>query len=538
MKIKAALLTMLLSMVSVSSVSAKQVELGDVDLDTMLTTDDALLILNYSLNEDMIKTELASRLADVDQNGRIDSDDALRVLIASRESQTIGYIDDGSDISDISVDFSVEGFGANVSGGGELSETDSKYVKVSNAEELGNAIKNNAKVIEITNDIDLGYNMLSSAAVKTGVFSKHNSPLTHPVLLQTGVSKVKLSSKSNMTIFSENGAKITHAGFDLSSCSNIMIRNIEFDELWEWDENTNGEYDRNDWDYMTLKACNKVWIDHCTFNKAYDGIVDVKDGSKNVTISWCSFPSDDCSEDSFVMRQMNYLEENMSKFPMYKYLRETVGFTKEEIAQVSAGQKKTHLVGSSEFASSNASLSVTLANDLYINSQDRMPRLRAGNAHVYNTVMDSSENRKNFLTLEDKLNAVSTSYHFGITSQGALSTEDGAVLVENSVMRGITRPLANNQKDASNALYTGKIKAENVLYELDGEVFNGGSDDENTPLVPDGADEIKEFSWNNMNTLPYSYTLIDTSVLEKILSDNAGSGKVSIDWLKVKYTED
>lgn len=57
----------------------------------------------------------------------------------------------------------------------------------------------------------------------------------------------------------------------------MIFRNLEFDELWEWDEATKGNYDKNDWDYVTIEGTSsKVWIDHCTFNKAYDGLVDVK----------------------------------------------------------------------------------------------------------------------------------------------------------------------------------------------------------------------------------------------------------------------
>ena len=61
-------------------------------------------------------------------------------------------------------------------------------------------------------------------------------------------------------------------------------RNLKFDELWEWDESSKGNYDKQDWDFITVDmTSDNVWIDHCTFTKAYDGVVDVKGGSKNVT---------------------------------------------------------------------------------------------------------------------------------------------------------------------------------------------------------------------------------------------------------------
>ena len=37
----------------------------------------------------------------------------------------------------------------------------------------------------------------------------------------------------------------------------------------------------------------QIWIDHCDFTKAYDGVLDIKGGSHGVTISWCRFLGDD-----------------------------------------------------------------------------------------------------------------------------------------------------------------------------------------------------------------------------------------------------
>ena len=47
-----------------------------------------------------------------------------------------------------------------------------------------------------------------------------------------------------------------------------------------------------------------------TFTKAYDGIVDMKAGSTNVTLSWCKYTGDDgaTNTNSFVWQQINSLE--------------------------------------------------------------------------------------------------------------------------------------------------------------------------------------------------------------------------------------
>lgn len=210
------------------------------------------------------------------------------------------------------------------------------------ASDLAAALKKNSgvKVVEIMNDLNLGWNELPTDAKKSP-FAAHNSPLTHPVLLQTGVSKVTIDGFDGLTIFSANGSKIKHAAFTIKRSSNVIIRNLEFDELWEWDESSKGDYDKNDWDYITVEESDKVWIDHCTFNKAYDGLVDSKKGTSGVTVSWSLFKGDDRSSNSWVTQQINALEANRSAYPMYDYLRSSaVGLSKNDIIAVASSQKK------------------------------------------------------------------------------------------------------------------------------------------------------------------------------------------------------
>ena len=83
--------------------------------------------------------------------------------------------------------------------------------------------------------------------------------------------------------------------------------------MWEWDEATKGHYDRNDWDFIDLGnggTVSNIWIDHCTFTKSYDGIVDIKAGSTNITLSWCKYTGDDgaTNPNSLVWQQINALE--------------------------------------------------------------------------------------------------------------------------------------------------------------------------------------------------------------------------------------
>lgn len=435
--------------------------------------------------------------------------------------------------------YNLTGFAAaNTTGGGIISDTDSRYMRIYTASDLALALKKGSKtkVIEIMNDLDLGWNELPAAA-QAAPFSAHNNALTHPVLMKTGVSRVSIDNFDGLTIFSANGATIKHAAFTFKRSNNVIIRNLAFDELWEWDEATKGNYDKNDWDYITVENSSNVWIDHATFHKAYDGLVDVKKGSTGVTISWSSFVGDDQGPNSWVTQQINALEANKSTYPMYAYLRSNaVGMSKEQIIAVAASQKKGHLIGATEFASDNADLEVTLHHNYYKDIQDRMPRLRGGNVHAYNIVMDNAatwELKKNITSSMSK--AISAKgYHFGITSNGAISTESGAVLLENSVILGVQYPLRNNQADESKSNYTGKIAAIDTIYSLDGSSFRGNSDDAKSPLSPVPA-SLKPFSWNGLAALPYSYTAEDPAGLQARLKSTSGAGAGQLSWAPAQW---
>ncbi|WP_168120914.1 S-layer homology domain-containing protein [Paenibacillus sp. HB172176] len=428
--------------------------------------------------------------------------------------------------------YELGGFSAYNTGGGVLEENDPAYRKVYNATDLSAALQpdSGAKVIEIMNDLDLGWNEIPEAA-RTAPFGKHNEPLMHPVLLQTSATKITVSDANGLTIFSRNGSEIRHASLVFKASSNIIIRNLSFDELWEWDEATKGDYDRNDWDYISLEnATSKVWIDHCTFGKAYDGVVDAKGGSNGITISWSRFLGDDGSEGSWVSQQIEAMNRLPDKYPMYQHLLDA-GLDKSAIIAIASGQKKGHLIGSSEFASDNSQLELTLHHNYYKDMMNRIPRLRGGNAHVYNLVVDNAgaHAASKLITPEMALGIADAGYHFGVTSNGAISTEGGALLIEDSIINDVLYPLRNNQKADLDPTFTGKIKAINVRYSLDEAEYTGDSDTPDTidwtnPLRPGPAEPIA-FNWNTESgELPYLYQPDDLSGLEAALLGNASSG--------------
>ena len=277
--------------------------------------------------------------------------------------------------------------------------------------------------------------------------------------------------------------------------------------MWEWDESTKGQYDQNDWDFITLGnggAVSNIWIDHCTFTKSYDGIVDTKAGSSAITISWCNYIGDDgaTNTNSWVWQQINYLEQSPSSYPMYNFLR-THGFSTTNIVTIMQAHDKTHLAGQNDLDSNNATISMTF-HHLWLGVWDRcVPRLRAGNVHDYNLYVDDTrvlaakrlrDSIAAAMSSADQ-NTLNNTYSFNPPVNGTISTENGAILVEKSVYIDCLWPLRNNQTDISNPAYTGKIQALDCIYQFDSTTVRGNSTDPGNPMGPFQAPVIP-FSWN------------------------------------------
>jgi pectate lyase len=455
--------------------------------------------------------------------------------------------------------YNLVGFAQATTGGGVIATNDPAYVQVYTPLDFANALQSayktagSVKVIEIMNDLSLGWKEVGATVQAVGPFRSGATPLLHPVLLTVGESVIDIKPRSGLTIFSANGATIKHCNFNIKSCTNIIVRNLKFDENWEWDESTKGQYDRNDWDFITLGnggAVSNIWVDHCTFTKSYDGILDTKAGCSAITISWCKYTGDDgaTNTNSWVWQQINSLESNKTSYAMYNFLR-TRGFSTTNIVTIMQGHDKTHLAGQNNLDPNNATISMTF-HHLWLNSVwDRcVPRLRAGNVHDYNLYVDDTSVlaalnlRKSIAATMSSADqqTLNNTYSFDPPINGAISTEGGALLVEKSVYIDCLYPLRNNQTDPSNPQYTGKIKALDTIYQMNSTVIRGNSTDPGNPMGPFQA-VIIPFSWNTNSgapngQLPYTYTMDDPGQLQAIVtSPTAGAGAGVLTWNKTNW---
>lgn len=468
--------------------------------------------------------------------------------------------------------FTAEGYGKNATGGGNLSESSSDYYKVSTAEEFLAAIgrknysdKNDSgfptrpAVVEVTQDLDLGWNNLSSTAQGYSDVVKGNDASVHPTLKQTGVSTVYITARENLTIFSKNGATIKHAcfqirGYDNQASKNIVIRNLRFEGPWEWDDS--GKYDANDWDIFTIRAdkgeVSNILIDHCTFTKPYDGTIDIKYGATDITISWCAFLPHDKNDAEF-MAMMNHLESNRSSFANYNAAR-SAGATFEDMIDYAMINKKVHLIGHTDNNPGDENIRVTYCNNYYYNCTERIPRLRLGKAHVYNCIIDASPANDLENSIKSRFSGWPTALTFA--SNGSLGTNYGQLLLENCYINGVNTPLRNNNKKAG-LEYTGCCDALYSYYTVENidrsckygdftvtysgrYTFLGHSTKNDGNLMSPFPINPLAFDTDKFKSeLGYEYTLYDPEQLDKVQNGNVGADTMSFNvsqWLKTTYS--
>lgn len=409
-------------------------------------------------------------------------------------------------------------------------------IEVNNEIEFLDALNDpNTKVIQINSDLSLGSIEVSSflqQASKTlsgysNVYRAHSrQPLTHPILLTSGVGQVRLNNRRDLMIYSKTGIKIKHASFQIEGSTNIVIRNIHLSELWEWDEYSEGQYKRNDWDYFSLKNVDGVWFDHLTFDQVYDGIIDLREFSKNITLSWSKL---NFNPNDFINTQIDYLENNRNNHPYYDSLR-TEGIAVEDLKVFASFQKKGFNLGNTTDGSGFETITMTFHHLEVFNLMDRMPRLRKGDVHVYHMILD------NTLLYDYRLKLNSPNLSF--VNQGLVSTEGGSILLEHSIYKFVTTPIKNHQDSDPDSKYTGSYQVINSEMIQPNRTYFGSSTDKNTLWVHTGVNPTIPYQMRNYESIPYDYELEDVYYLNETLNTYPTGAQTieALDWLKIITT--
>jgi len=415
----------------------------------------------------------------------------------------------------------------------ERSENEASVKVATEIEFLDALLNQENQVIEITADLNLGSKEVEAKLKVIGknlndyrnVYRAHsNKPLLHPVLIETGVGRIRIRKRENLMIYSKTGNSIKHASFEIDGSKDIVFRNLKFSELWEWDDAGQGKYKRNDWDYFVIEKSAGIWFDHLTFKQAYDGIIDVKDGCSNLTLSFSKL---DFNPNEFIKTQINALEENQDLHPYYQSLR-AKGITKEELIRLASYQKKGFNLGNTTDGSGFESITFTFHHLEVYNLQDRFPRIRKGDAHLYQVILDNS----GITDLGLKINPKGET----LVNQGIVTTEDGAVFMENSLFINVSTPIKTHQESNVDSKYTGKFRILNSAYRKGEREYFGSSEGKFLVWEPTNNHPLIPFAFRNYEKLPYYYnTLLDIAFLPEFFEKHP-TGALTLkefNWLKI-----
>ncbi|HSL23667.1 MAG TPA: hypothetical protein VK886_19200 [Vicinamibacterales bacterium] len=210
--------------------------------------------------------------------------------------------------------------------------------------------------------------------------------------------RVRIRVPDNTTIVGlDRRARIRGAWLDLRGTSstprtNIIIRNIIFEDVYDCFPSWSGSEWNAEYDAISLRETERVWIDHNEFRdvetadstlpmyfgekyQVHDGHLDITNASDRVTVSWNRFLNHD----------------------------------------------KTMLIGSSDNAPRDVGrLRVTLHHNLFENVGQRVPRVRYGQVHVYNNLYRVPDGAVH-------------SYSWGVGIQSAIYAENNYFHTDKSV---------------------------------------------------------------------------------------------------------
>lgn len=482
----------------------------------------------------------------------------------------------------------------------------SYYRKVMNGREFLQAIldasNGTVKVIEVAKDLDLGWLALNLSKEEAKTYSfvtKYPNPtngFTNPLLAESGVSKLSIANIDGLTIFSKKGKTIKHAEIKLQgSVNDIVIRNLNFDEMWQWDDT--GKHKEVGWSFIKVNGANNVWIDHCKFSIAADGMIDVENGAFNITLSWCEFgleATEKPDKDSSIYQSINFMEDKymaneLGETSVYLNMR-NAGATKEQIMAYAAYHSKCHLNGSGdkdyvnyvdkngvEYKDGNQRIRLTLAYNSYSNIGQRIPMIRQGVGHLYNCYFDNS-------THEEILENVSAIATYGTDKLSrALNARNGAsIAADTCVFNGVTEPIVGAEiqgMDTSNmnapwdtlfqSAYNRNLIVNSKITNKNGTYIGSSWDNAGENLFTPGfrwydKSTIGNWAWSskivgseNMSKsnppsdpftfeynydeeLAYTYNVLPLDKVESTIKKYAGADAVNMnpkDWLKIEYTK-
>ncbi len=243
-----------------------------------------------------------------------------------------------------------------------------------------------------------------TTADRLSFYASRDTP--YVIQVQGEISASSISLHDNKTVIGIGDKPAIHGQVYVNQHKNVIIRNLSFS--------------RSAGDCVTIiNNAHHVWVDHCDFADANDGLLDISRQADYVTVSWCKF----------------------------------------HYSVPASDHRLACLIGSSDTQTADANyLHVTMHHNWWAeNCIERMPSVRFGTVHLFN----------NYYT--------STGNNYCIRSR-----LDGEVLVENCVFAKVNDPhtiyVASTEKKRN--IPKGCLKATGNIYdgttgrqEAEGNVF-------------------------------------------------------------------
>lgn len=247
-------------------------------------------------------------------------------------------------------------------------------------------------------------------------------------------------TEGNLTIQGAGeSALIQNGGLKLDA-DNIIIRNISFADYYK-DGHWDGKGDAGA-DAISVYGKN-IWIDHCEFSHGFDGLVDISKEADYITVSWCKF---------FNHNKVMLIGSKDTDTISREHLRTTV--------------HHCWFDGYSTFYDSVDMQECRL--------QQRMPRVRFGDVHVFNN------------------------YYEQVADYGVAARLESDVVVENNYFRNLHDPHIID--DVGKGIEDPDLVASGNIYDNTGgdKKINGKAFDPSLfyRYLPDPAEEIPAMVMN------------------------------------------
>lgn len=255
-----------------------------------------------------------------------------------------------------------------------------KVINVDNRDELAAAVQGNEpKIVRVVGNID-GNRRADGTAISCTDYQRDGytlpkyleafdpahwtGPASGPMELARKASaaaqgqQVKIRVGSNTTLIGIGSPTLTGLQVDVEKVSNVIIRNLRISDAYDCFPGWNGETWKTEYDNLVVSGATHVWLDHLTLDDGktvdadqpsyfgqrflrHDGLLDVVRQSDLVTISWSRL----------------------------------------------VGHDKSMLWGNGDdVIADRGKIRVTLHHNELVDLVQRAPRVRYGQAHVYNNL--------------------------------------------------------------------------------------------------------------------------------------------------------